>query len=148
MKRMAMTAAFGLFASGCVSSAKYKESQSQLGSWQGKAQGLETQLAARQAELAGARASEAELRAKLASAEEQLASLKKSVADLQEGLEAKKGELSRKISALVGEKDDAAQLIREKSRDTRSTKVRNAALEITSKLERRGSESAVPDGAR
>ncbi len=46
------------------------------------------------------------------------------------------------------EKDDAAQLIREKSRDTRSTKVRNAALEITSKLERRGSESAVPDGAR
>ena len=46
------------------------------------------------------------------------------------------------------EKDDAAQLIREKSRDTRSTKGKNAALQIASKLEQRGSESAVPGGAR
>ena len=109
MNGKAIAAASLLLASGCVSSTRYKESQAQLGSWKGKAEALDARRAALEGELAQARASEAELRAKLASSEEQVASLKKSVADLQDGLESKKGELSRRISALVAEKDETAQ---------------------------------------
>ncbi|MBI4423476.1 MAG: OmpA family protein [Elusimicrobia bacterium] len=84
------------------------------------AKALDAARAAREAAASSWAQSEAELNGKLAAAEEklrsaeqQVASLKGSVRDLKESLDASQGELSRRLAALVVEKDQTAQKLAE-----------------------------------
>ncbi len=125
-----------LLAAGCVTPAKFKEKEAQAAAYKERLQAAETQLAETRKQLEAAKAtaaavqataeasqkSESDLSAKLkvsgdhlASAKVQLDSVQKSNKDLQETLDAKKGELTKKVSDLIKEKDELAKKVAEAS---------------------------------
>lgn len=141
MRRIWVGILAAALASGCVSTAKLKESQDEAAALKSKVEGIQGELASRSSELDAAKkevestksqveAMRAEKAAsleafgkiqgqltgravmaeeKLVSAEQQVASLQSSVRDLQKSSESSQGELQKKVSALVAEKDGLAQ---------------------------------------
>ena len=119
-----------VFACGCVTPSKYRDQQSLAASQQRRADALDKDLAAATKNLAAAQAAlsaandsikkdadtaaglNAQLKAgadQLAALHAEMASVQKSNQDLQQSLDAKKGELSKKISELIKGRDDLSQ---------------------------------------
>jgi chemotaxis protein MotB len=114
---------------GCVTTSRFQAQQSET-----EAQRKRADAAA--SELAALKTSDAAVLTQLASAKEQLASLQTQLAsvqgsnkDLQQALEANKGELSRKVSELIKEKDAAAQKLLKESNDATELRRRLAEAE-------------------
>ena len=116
-----------IFLSGCVTAGKYKAKEGELAAAQKETADLKNDYASLKTE---SEKTEQELRARLDAADKQLVSLRKSKKDLQESLDAKKGELTKKVSGLIKERDEISQELAGKERDIEAlTRERNLALE-------------------
>lgn len=96
-------------ATACTTMGKLKEQQSATAAEKTRADGLETQLASLKTSNAAAveagRKVQADLTGQLKATSEQLNAALKSNKDLQQTLDAKKGELTQKVSDLIKERD-------------------------------------------
>lgn len=90
---------------GCVSSQKFKDQEAQAQSEKKRADGLAAELETSRTALEASGKEGQEFKGRLGAQETELASLKKSVKDLGDSLESNRGELSKKVSELVKEKD-------------------------------------------
>ncbi|MBI2361902.1 MAG: hypothetical protein HYV15_00745, partial [Elusimicrobia bacterium] len=159
-----------LAVSGCVSTAKFKTEQGAAAQARAAAAELSSELDAARSQAAAMqkglgeslsrriqelsktesdlRAGLTEAGAKLASASDQVASLQKSVADLQQALEANKGELTRKVSELVKEKDAVQGRLAatEKSAAEAASAKERALADAARKAEGLDAKAAEPSG--
>lgn len=133
MKRYAILTALLLPAAGCVTTGRFKAQEAQTQEQTKRADALEQDLKA-------SRKSEEDLKGQikvgsdqLASLNVQMASVQKSNKDLQESLEAKKGELTKKISDLIKEKDSISQKIADREAELSDLKRRLADTEAAKK---------------
>ena len=120
MRRLMAAGSLGLLLVGCVSSGALKDQVARADAAQKQAEAAKTQLdqanasiealqkdlAAARTELDQAKASEQSLKASLATSQDKIATLQKSNQDLQRTLEAKKGDLPKKLSELIKERDE------------------------------------------
>ncbi|MCX5794903.1 MAG: OmpA family protein [Elusimicrobia bacterium] len=113
---------------GCVSASKLKDQQSQTATQQKRADSLQKDLSAAKSAADDAAkkaaATETGLRTQvkadadqLASLNTQMASVQQSNKDLKESLDAKKGELTKKVSDLIKEKDALSQKLASATND-------------------------------
>jgi len=119
--------------SGCVSAARFKGQEAKLTSLQKE---LGTTKADCSASTQAAKKNADDLTTRNNACAEQLVSVQKSNKDLQESLEANKGELSRKVSDLIKEKDDLSQKLADSANENaniRKTKDEELAKTMTEK---------------
>lgn len=128
MKFIALILALSSLA-GCVSTGRFKEQESQTAAQKKRAEDLEK--------------NKTDLTAQLKATADQLASAQTSNKDLQEALDAKKGELSQKVSALIKERDalalktneaEAARLAAEAAKAAEVDKVKKSYEDLTAGL--------------
>lgn len=94
------------FLSGCVSASKYKSKEGELAKLKDE---CAAQINAAANTMDGLKAELRQAGAKSASDDKQIAALQKSNKDLQDSLDANKGELTKKVSSLIKERDELSQ---------------------------------------
>lgn len=122
----------------CVTTSKFKAEESRFKAEQTRADKLDSSLAQAEKNLATQKAESAktleEAGLQIKTGFEQLSSVQKSNKDLQETLDAKKGELTGKISQLIKEKDSLSQKIADSAAETATLrKQKDAELDALKK---------------